>query len=114
MSWLDNGIVALATIITGMLSWWAAQYAQKRQAKRDSGDLEVERTKTDNQHTQIVLEGYSHIVDDLREEIRRLNDKIADLRKEQEECERRNDALESVVLDLQRRLANLEVEKSDE
>ena len=53
-------------------------------------------------------------MDDLREEIRRLNDKIVDLRKEQEECERRNDALESVVLDLQRRLANLEVEKSDE
>ena len=113
MSWLDNGIVALATIITGMLSWWAAQYAQKRQARRDSGDLEVERSKTDNQHTQIVLKGYSQIVDDLREEIRRLNDKIVDLRKEQEECERRNDALESVVLDLQRRLANLEVEKSD-
>jgi len=114
MSWLDNGIVALATIITGMLSWWAAQFAQKRQAKRDSGDLEVERTRTDNQHTQIVLEGYSQIVDDLREEIRRLNDKIVDLRKEQEECERRNDALESIVLDLQRRLANLEVEKFDE
>ena len=66
MSWLDNGIVALATITTGMLSWWAAQYAQKRQARRDSGDLEVERSKTDNQHTQIVLEGYSQIVDDLR------------------------------------------------
>jgi uncharacterized coiled-coil DUF342 family protein len=114
MSWLDNGIVALATIITGMLSWWAAQYAQKRQARRDSGDLEVERSKTDNQHTQIVLEGYSQIVDDLREEIKRLNDKIVDLRTEQEECERRNDALESVVLDLQRRLANLEVEKLNE
>ena len=114
VSWLDNAIIAFASIVTGTLSWWAAKYAQRRQAERDSGDLEVERTKTDNQHTQIVLEGYSQIVDDLREEIRRLNDKIVDLRKEQEECERRNDALESVVLDLQRRLANLEVEKSDE
>lgn len=114
MTWLDNGIVALATLVTGVLSWWAAQYAQKRQEKRDTGDLEVERTRTDNEHTQIVLEGYSKIVDDLREEIKRLNDKIVDLRKEQEECERRNDALESVVLDLQRRLANLEVEKSNE
>jgi len=113
MSWLDNGIVALATLVTGILSWWAAQYAQKRQARRDTGDLEVERSRTDNEHTQIVLGGYSRIVDDLREEINRLNEKITELRKEQEECERRNDALESVVFDLQRRLANLEIGKSD-
>lgn len=111
MSWFDNLIVALATLGTGMLSWWAARYAQKRQAKRDSGDLEIERSRTGNEHTQIVLEGYSKIVDDLREEIKRLNDKIVDLRKEQEECERRNDALESIVNDLQRRLANLEIGK---
>ena len=114
VSWIDNAVVAFATLITGVLSWWAAQYAQKRQAMRDTGDLEVERTRTDNDHTQIVLEGYSQIVDDLREEIKRLNDKIVDLRTEQEECERRNDALESIVLDLQRRLANLEVEKLNE
>lgn len=114
MSWLDNLIIVGASVVTGLLSWWAARYAQNRQAIRDTGDLEVERTRTDNEHTQIVLGGYSQIVDDLREEIRRLNDKISDLRKEQEECERRNDALESVVLDLQRRLANLEVEKFDE
>ena len=114
MSWLDNLIIAAAMVITGGLSWWAAQYAQKRQAKRDTGDLEIERNRTDNEHTQIVLEGYSKIVDDLREEIKRLNEKIVDLRAEQEECERRNDALESVVFDLQRRLANLEVEKANE
>jgi uncharacterized coiled-coil DUF342 family protein len=112
--WLDNLFIAAGTIIAGLLSWAAAQYAQKRQARRDTGDLEVERSRTDNEHTQIVLGGYSRIVDDLREEIKRLNDKIVDLRKEQEECERRNDALESIVFDLQRRLANLEIEKANE
>ena len=38
----------------------------------------------------------------------RLNDVIDALRLEQEECERRNDEMESLVLDLQRRLVALE------
>lgn len=114
MSWIDSAIVASATIITGVLSWWAAKYAQKRQEKRDEGDLAIEHSRTGNEHTQIVLGGYSQIVEDLRVEIKRLNEKIAVLREEQEECERRNDALESVVLDLHRRLANLEHGKSND
>jgi peptidoglycan hydrolase CwlO-like protein len=51
------------------------------------------------------------MVEDLREEVARLNEVIDDLRKEQEECERRNDEMESLILDLQRRLANLEGER---
>jgi hypothetical protein len=110
MSVLDNAIIAFATIITGILSWWAARYTKNQESKHQKVDLGIERDRQGDEHTQTLLQGYSSIVDDLREEVRRLNTVINDLRLEQEECEKRNDALESVVLDLQRRLANLEME----
>ena len=47
-------------------------------------------------------------MDDLREEVARLNTTINELRTDQDECERRNTEMESIILDLQRRLANLE------
>lgn len=113
MSIFDNALIALATVVTGALSWWAARYSRKQESKTQEVDLEIERDRQGNEHTQTLLQGYSSIVDDLREEVRRLNTVINDLRREQEECERRNDALESVVHDLQRRLANLEMEKTE-
>jgi predicted RNase H-like nuclease (RuvC/YqgF family) len=114
MNWIDNTIIAAATIVTGALSWAAARYAQKVQSKHRVVDLAIERNRQDDEHTQTLLEGYSNMVDDLREEVKRLNVTITELRREQEECEKRNDALASVVLDLQRRLVNLEVERSNE
>ena len=110
VSMLDNALIACATIVTGILSWWAARYTKNQESKHQQVDLAIERDRQGDEHTQTLLLGYSNIVDDLREEVRRLNTVINDLRLEQEECEKRNDALESVVLDLQRRLSNLEMD----
>lgn len=110
VSMLDNALIACATIVTGILSWWAARYTKNQESKHQQVDLAIERDRQGDEHTQTLLLGYSNIVDDLREEVRRLNTVINDLRLEQEECEKRNDALESIVLDLQRRLSNLEMD----
>jgi chromosome segregation ATPase len=108
--WLDNVFIATATIITGLLSWAAARYAQKNQSVHHKASQEIDRARLDDAHAKTIFEGYSGIVDDLREEVARLNTTIDQLRTDQEECEKRNDALESIVLDLQRRLANLEMD----
>lgn len=110
MNMWDNALIALASIITGTLSWLAARHSKKTESQTAQIDLDIERDRQGDEHTQTLLQGYSSIVDDLREEVRRLNSVINELRHEQEECEKRNDALESVVFDLQRRLANLEME----
>lgn len=61
-----------------------------------------------NTHTETILGGYSQIVDDLRGEVERLNLVIVELRKEQEECERRNDEMAKVVDELRLRVSFLE------
>jgi len=110
-NWFDNLFIAAATIITGVLSWLAARYAQKNQSISASATREIDRVRVDDEHTKVILDGYSDMVDNLRDEVGRLNQVIETLRKEQEECERRNDEMASLLLDLQRRLANLEGER---
>ena len=106
--WLDNIFIAAATIVTGLLSWAAARYAQKNQSVHQKASQEIDRARLDDSHAKTIFEGYSGIVDDLREEVARLNTTINELRTDQDECERRNTEMESIILDLQRRLANLE------
>ena len=106
--WADNAFIAAATVLTGLLSWLAARYAQKGQSVQASASREIDRTRVDDEHTRTILSGYSQMVDDLRDEVSRLNQTIEALRAEQEECERRNDEMESLLLDMQRRLASLE------
>lgn len=108
---MDNVFIAAATIITGLLSWAAARYAQKNQSVHQRAIQEIDRSRLDDSHAKTIFEGYSGIVDDLREEVGRLNATIIELRTDQEECERRNLELESIIFDLQRRLANLEGER---
>ncbi len=109
--WLDNLFIAAATIVTGLLSWAAARYAQKNQSVHQKASQEIDRSRLDDSHAKTIFEGYSGIVDDLREEVARLNTTLSELRKEQDECERRNNEMESIIFDLQRRLANLEGER---
>ena len=107
----NNVFIAAATIITGVLSWAAGRRAQQIQANHHVDEHELEKARRIDQATATLLDGYGNMVEDLREEVARLNEVIDDLRKEQEECERRNDEMESLILDLQRRLANLEGER---
>lgn len=108
MSIWQSIVVAGATIITGVLSWMAARHAQKTQSASHADDHELNRARRVDEATATLLEGYKSMVDDLRDEVGRLNRVIDDLRLEQEECERRNDEMESLIHDLQRRLAALE------
>ena len=108
MSIWQSAVIASATVITGVLSWLAARRAQKTQSSHHADDHELNRAKRVDEATATLLSGYKDMVDDLREEVGRLNRVIDDLRREQEECERRNDEMESLVLDLQRRLVALE------
>jgi len=100
--------IAVATIFTGVLSWIASRHALRSQTARHVDDHEVNRARRVDEATARLLDGYNDMVEDLREEVARLNRVIDDLRTEQEECERRNDELASLVLDLQRRLVTLE------
>jgi hypothetical protein len=109
MSGVWQGLfVAAATIITGVLSWLASRHAQRNQAIHHVDDHELNRARRVDEATATLLDGYKDMVEDLRTEVSRLNDVIDALRLEQEECERRNDEMESLVLDLQRRLVALE------
>lgn len=105
---IDNLLIAAATIIAAALSVWVSRRAQKVQTSTHAVDHELDRAKRVDQATSTLLEGYKDMVDDLRDEVIRLNDIIDDLRREQEECERRNDEMESLIFDLQRRLVYLE------
>jgi peptidoglycan hydrolase CwlO-like protein len=107
----NNIVIAAATVITGILSWIAGRKTQKSQDSYHIDNHELEKARRIDQATATLLDGYGNMVEDLREEVARLNEVIDDLRKEQEECERRNDEMESLILDLQRRLANLEGER---
>lgn len=111
--WLDNIFIAAATIVTGLLSWAAARYAQKNQSVHQKASQEIDRARLDDSHAKTIFEGYSGIVDDLREEVARLNTTIIELRADQEECERRNLELGSIIFDLQRRLAHLEGQQNE-
>ena len=110
-NWYDNLFIASATITTGVLSWLAARYAQNNNTVNAQASREIDRVRVDDEHTRTILDGYSDMVDNLRDEVARLNQVIEALRKEQEECERRNDEMGSLILDLQRRLAHLEGER---
>lgn len=103
MDWRERLIVAIASIITAGMSLWAA--IRRNQLGRDRQHTE---------HTETILGGYSQIVDDLRAEVLRLNSLIEDMRIEQEECERRNKAMELIVAELQARVCQLEGVSSDE
>jgi chromosome segregation ATPase len=105
---IDNLFIGAATIIAAVLSVWVSRRSQKVQASTHAVDHELNRAKRVDQATSTLLEGYKNMVDDLRDEVARLKGVINDLRIEQEECERRNDEMESLILDLQRRLVNLE------
>jgi septal ring factor EnvC (AmiA/AmiB activator) len=105
---IDNLFIAAATIVAAALSVWVSRRAQHVQAKTHAVDHELNRARRVDQATSTLLDGYKDMVDDLRDEVTRLNGVIDDLRREQEECERRNDEMESLIWDLQRRLVNLE------
>lgn len=104
----NNLIIAAGTIIAAVLSVWISRRAQTVQVLTHAADHELDRAKRVDAATSTLLDGYKDMVDDLREEVERLNRVIDDLREEQEECERRNDEMQSLILDLQRRLAHLE------
>lgn len=108
MSVWQSIAVAAATVITGIFSWMAARHAQKTQTSAHKDDHELNRAKRVDEATATLLDGYKDMVEDLRKEVERLNRVIGDLRLEQEECERRNDEMESLIHDLQRRLVALE------
>jgi|688.fasta_scaffold758075_2 peptidoglycan hydrolase CwlO-like protein len=107
----NNVFIAAATIITGVLSWAAGRRAQQIQANHHVDEHELDRARRIDEATKTVLDGYKDMVENLQAEVERLNSVINDLRLEQEECERRNDEMESLIHDLQRRLANLEGER---
>lgn len=97
----QNIYMIIASVIVGGVSVWV----KHRNSNNKKAD-DIARNK--NKHTETILGGYSKIVEDLQGEVERLNDVIADLRKEQEECERRNEAMAKVVEELRRRVAHLE------
>ena len=103
-----NLVIAAGTIIAALISVWISRRAQHVQTTTHAADHEVDRARRVDEATSTLLDGYKDMVDDLREEVNRLNRVINDLRAEQEECERRNDEMQSLILDLQRRLAHLE------
>jgi septal ring factor EnvC (AmiA/AmiB activator) len=105
---IDNLFIAAATIVAAALSVWVSRRAQHVQTKTHAVDHELDRARRVDQATSTLLEGYKDMVDDLRDEVNRLNGVINDLRIDQEECERRNDEMESLIFDLQRRLVYLE------
>jgi peptidoglycan hydrolase CwlO-like protein len=100
--------VAAATIVTGVLTWITAHRSQRNHVETHTVDHELDRARRVDEATRNLLDGYKDMVDNLQEEVVRLTGVIEDLRVEQEECERRNDEMASLILDLQRRLANLE------
>lgn len=101
MNWIEELIIAVGSVLTGGMSLWMA-------LKKTSTQKEINTQNIQQDHTETILGGYSKIVDDLREEVIRLNEIIFDLRKEQEECERRNDELAKVVNELKQRVGFLE------
>lgn len=101
MSWIEELIIAIGSVLTGGMSLWMA--LKKTSTQKTMNDQNVRQ-----EHTETILDGYSKIVEDLRGEVDRLNEIITDLRKEQEECERRNEELAKVVNELKQRVAFLE------
>ena len=94
-------VIAAGSIITGAMSLWIA-------LKKTSADRKLGNDKNSTEHTETILGGYSNIVEDLREEVSRLNGVIIDLRKDQVECERRNDEMVKIVNELRSRVSCLE------
>ena len=105
MDLAEHLVVSGGTIVTGGMSLWVAM--RKSSLNRKSAS---EHNQTE--HTETLLGGYGQIVEDLRDEIDRLNTVILDLRKEQEECERRNEEMIKVVDELKRRVGFLESGKN--
>lgn len=101
MNWIEELIIAIGSVATGGMSLWIA-------LRKTSTQKEVNMQNIQHAHQETLLDGYSKIVEDLRDEVTRLNDVIFDLRKEQEECERRNEELAKVVNELKQRVAFLE------
>jgi hypothetical protein len=101
MKWIEQLIIAVGSLVTGAMSLWIA-------LKKTSAQKEINTKSIQHEHTETIFVGYSKIVEDLRDEVTRLNEIIFDLRKEQEECERRNEELAKVVNELKHRVAYLE------
>lgn len=101
----EHLIVSGGTVVTGGMSLWVAM---RKSALHRKSTSEHNRTE----HTETLLGGYTQIVEDLRGEIDRLNNVIIDLRKEQEECERRNEEMAKVVNELKLRVGFLESGKN--
>lgn len=99
----NNWIIIAGSLAVALLSAW-------HKLRHSSVTKADNIAKNKNKHTETILGGYSQIVEDLRGEVVRLNETIADLRKEQEECERRNEEMAKVVEELRRRVTHLEGE----
>jgi hypothetical protein len=97
----QQAIAFMVGTSTGLLSLWVALH-------KNRADNRVDRDRQHSQHTEAIFGGYSKIVDDLRNEVDRLNAVIENLRIEQEECERRNDEMAARVEELLQRVSQLE------
>lgn len=94
--------------MTGVTSFWVSAKTLGIQRKQIDVTRELGLDHMQAEHTGTILGGYSQIVEDLRGEVERLNLVIVELRKEQEECERRNDEMAKVVNELRQRVSFLE------
>jgi predicted RNase H-like nuclease (RuvC/YqgF family) len=99
-------LIAIGSGLTGLFSLWY-------KFRRAQMHVQLGEAKHANVHTETILGGYGKIVEDLRTEIERLHSNIGDMRKEQEECDRRNDELARVVDELRRRVTFLEATTND-
>ena len=93
--------VSVSTLLTGAISALVAYLGQSK-----TSNVTQEGNRLD--HNEALLEGYSQMVDDLRGEVARLKDTIAEMRIEQEECDRRNKELLKEVVQLKLRIGQLE------
>jgi peptidoglycan hydrolase CwlO-like protein len=94
-------VIAVATIIAACISATVAISNQNKSSKQVQETIRID-------HDEALLGAYSQMVEDLKGEVERLKDIIVVLRKEQEDCDKRNKALERQVHSLNARISQLE------
>lgn len=101
MTGIEQLAVAGASVLTGMMSLYVGM-------RRLKSDASAHHATGLTAHTSVLVEGFGGLVEQLQDEVKRLNEVISDMRREQDECERRNDEMAVVIEDLKRRIGHLE------
>ena len=94
-------IISSATLLTGILSAIITFKGQTQATAITAEDVRLD-------HNDSLLAAYSKMVEDLRQEVQRLNSVIAEMRKDQDECDRRNNELSDEVDKMRLRISELE------